>query len=356
MHVRRFYGRLFVLASVGNLCGMSSRWRAVYPGLAMRVVNRNDCLHPCGIGRMLDTANWAARFARTRTGIMVRLSPICGSVIVAVCLAATIGCDRGAETPTFPHPNVLETAGETLMSQEHDWNDEARDELRATLQWFILGEVRLAKYDYEEILETCREVYILDECPQSEESTFTQFAADELNRVIAQVETEKSAWPAETDCDRLDRVEAALRERGILLWQVSPCCDTCTVSELPDRIDAVNRRHPGFRDRIRGYCFFIDQNMPEMLSDSTELSVYWVTVGSRQITRTSLQKSTRRTHLQLLARFPNACATRVLRLIGTAILPARSASRSTGSAARCSIKRWLAIAAEGVESSNPSAS
>ena len=81
-------------------------------------------------------------------------------------------------------------------------------------------------------------------------------------------------WPPETDCDRLDRVEETLRGRGILLWQVSPCCDTCTGGELPDRIDEIDRRYPGFRDRVRGYAFFIDQNMADMLAEDTQVSVY----------------------------------------------------------------------------------
>lgn len=181
------------------------------------------------------------------------------------------------------------------MSQEHDWNEKSRDDLRATLRWFILGELRLAKKDNEAILEACRETYVEDECPESEQSTFIQFAADELERATAQLSNEKSAWPAETDCDRLDRVEAALRERGILLWQVSPCCDTCTMGELPDRLDVINRRHPGFRKQIRGYAFFIDQNMPEMLADSTELSVYlgygWVSPNNKEVAEDIYQKN-----------------------------------------------------------------
>jgi hypothetical protein len=39
-----------------------------------------------------------------------------------------------------------------------------------------------------------------------------------------------------------------------------------------DRIGIVERRYPGFH--ARGYAFFIDQNMPEMLADSTRLSIY----------------------------------------------------------------------------------
>ena len=104
--------------------------------------------------------------------------------------------------------------------------------------------------------------------------TFIQFAAHELERAATWLASEQATWPDETDCDRLDRVEVALRERGILLWQVSPCCDTCTGAELPDRIEAINRRYPGFRDRVGGYAFFIDQNMPHMLAENTHVSVY----------------------------------------------------------------------------------
>jgi Domain of unknown function (DUF6891) len=160
------------------------------------------------------------------------------------------------------------------MSKEQVWNDERRFELLERLRSAILGELRLAKRGHEEILEFCRQVYIQDECPERECDQFIQFAADELNRAARQLESERATWPEQTDCDRLDRVEDALRERGILLWQVSPCCDTCTGSELPDRIDVINGRYPGFRDRVRGYSFFIDQNMSDMLADAAELSVF----------------------------------------------------------------------------------
>ena len=160
------------------------------------------------------------------------------------------------------------------MSDEQVWNDQSRGELRQRLRSAIFGELRLAKRGKEDILKTCREVYIQDECPERELETFFQFAADELDRAAIQLASEQNRWQDETDCDRLDRVEVALRERGILLWQVSPCCDTCTWGELPDRIEVISARFPGFRDRLRGYAFFIDQNMPEMLADSTQISVY----------------------------------------------------------------------------------
>jgi len=101
-----------------------------------------------------------------------------------------------------------------------------------------------------------------------------QFAADEIDCVVNRLAHEQATWPTETDCDRLDRVEDALRERGILLWQASPCCDSCTRGEVGDRIEVINSRYPGFSDFVRGCAFFIDQNLPEMLANSTALSVY----------------------------------------------------------------------------------
>ena len=160
------------------------------------------------------------------------------------------------------------------MSENLTWNDTSREDLRETLRNLVVGEVRLGNSDRHDILQTCLEVYIEDECPEGERDAFIRFAADELEQAAVSHAAEQAAWQYETDCDRLDRAEADLRERGILLWQVSPCCDTCTGGELPERIDEIDRRHPGFRNRVRGYAFFIDQNMAEMLAESEELSVY----------------------------------------------------------------------------------
>ncbi|SIO58826.1 hypothetical protein SAMN05444166_5824 [Singulisphaera sp. GP187] len=180
------------------------------------------------------------------------------------------------------------------MSDEQAWDDKSRDELREQLRSAILGELRLAKLGHEEILQNCTEVYIED-APQSEREGFIQFSADEIERTATQLASERATWSDETDCDRLDRVENALRERGILLWQVSPCCDTCTRAELSDRIGVINERDPGFRDRARGYSFFIDQNLPESLADNSHLDVYlaygWVSPGNSEVAPDVYQKN-----------------------------------------------------------------
>ncbi len=160
------------------------------------------------------------------------------------------------------------------MNEQSSWGEASRHDLRESIELYITGQVRLAKYDSEGILEGCREIYIDDECPEDEREEFVEFASDFMTRVVDEYITEQANWPLETDCDRLDRVEATLREQGILLWQVSPCCDTCSDAELPDRIDLLESRYPGFRDNCRGYSFFIDQSLPEMLAESTEVSLY----------------------------------------------------------------------------------
>ena len=160
------------------------------------------------------------------------------------------------------------------MGDQSRWSDQERSELREAIRTRIMGELRLALRGRPEIIQLCREVYIDDSSPDGEREGFAQLAAEEFDRAAARHATAQAEWPEATDCDRLDRVEAALRDRGILLWQVSPCCDTCTTAEIRDRINGIERRHPGFRERVRGYAFFIDQNMPQMLSEGEEIGLY----------------------------------------------------------------------------------
>lgn len=35
----------------------------------------------------------------------------------------------------------------------------------------------------------------------------------------------------------------------------------------------IDNRYPGVRERVRGYAFFIDQNLPDELAESTQASV-----------------------------------------------------------------------------------
>lgn len=189
-------------------------------------------------------------------------------VIPIAVVLLTAGCG----SPELPTPRTQSTP--STMTEDSAWNDTARSDLRQSLRNLVVGQVRLASLGHDDIIQTCREVYIENECPKDEWELFVRFATDELEKAEAAHSSAQVTWPSETDCDRLDHVEATLRDRGILLWQMSPCCDSCTVSELPDRIDDLDRRYPGFRSEVRGYAFFIDQNMAAMLAEDTDVSVY----------------------------------------------------------------------------------
>lgn len=171
---------------------------------------------------------------------------------------------------------VAPSAGSTAASvtQEEPWSDSARDDLEQALRDAIWGEVRLNRHEPDATLEMCREVHIEDQAPESEWASLLRFAESQIAVAAATHAKEKAQWPSETDCDRLDQAQEALRERGILFWQASPCCDTCSGSELPERVAFIEQRYPGFGESLKGYAFFIDQNLPEMLSESSQISVY----------------------------------------------------------------------------------
>lgn len=181
------------------------------------------------------------------------------------------------------------------MSEAKHWDENSREDLRAAIRSCVMGEVRLAKTDQDDILDFCREVYIADVCPEEELDTFVRFAMEELEKAVAVHEKDQAAWPAETDADSLDKAEAALLERGILLWQASTCCDTCTRAEVSDRIGEIERRHPGTEDKIRGYAFFIDQNMADMLADDIRITVYlgygWLSAEGKDVDHDTYERN-----------------------------------------------------------------
>ena len=122
-------------------------------------------------------------------------------------------------------------------------------------------------------------------------------------------------------------MEAALRERGILLWQVSPCCDTCSGGALPDRIDEIDARYPGFGDRVRGYAFFIEQTMAETLEEATHLSVYLAYGGWASEDTEIADEDYKQLALAIAREVCECLRTKASNPIGTAILLEKSASR-----------------------------
>lgn len=176
------------------------------------------------------------------------------------------------------------------ISQEETWDEAARESLKDEIRNRILGEVRFNRYDQDSILDFCQTVHIEDQAPENEQEEFSRFAQDELKKVMLVHAEEQQFWSSETDCERLDRVENDLRNKGILLWQASPCCDTCSNAELPARLEVVEERHPGFRPTLRGYAFYNDQSLPEMLAETTTVEIYlaygWVSPERQEVEQT----------------------------------------------------------------------
>jgi len=85
--------------------------------------------------------------------------------------------------------------------------------------------------------------------------------ADEpLLRAAVQAEFEKkraaeTAWPAETDCDRLDEVFAELNANGIIAIQNAGYTMSDGHSEVGDKL----RRRD--RNNVKGYCFYHGQDL-----------------------------------------------------------------------------------------------
>lgn len=62
----------------------------------------------------------------------------------------------------------------------------------------------------------------------------------------------QTMWPAETDCDRLDRAFGELNRSGVVARQHFSCCGTCGVGDIHAEMDEVRERG----GVVRGYTFF----------------------------------------------------------------------------------------------------
>lgn len=74
---------------------------------------------------------------------------------------------------------------------------------------------------------------------------------------VARQKAEQEAWPAITDCDRLDRAFAALRAAGILAIHNAGQTPSEGIDEMSEQYHAAG----GKQSDIVGYCFYPRQDM-----------------------------------------------------------------------------------------------
>jgi hypothetical protein len=110
--------------------------------------------------------------------------------------------------------------------------------------------VRSGFYDKEELVTVfCEERYEPGELSPDEVSAA-------LDCEFERLDIEKEAWPAETDCDRLDRAFEAIGERGIIALQNAGYTQSDGYEEVQEAYCDVEDE-----DQIIGYCYYHGQDL-----------------------------------------------------------------------------------------------
>lgn len=130
-----------------------------------------------------------------------------------------------------------------MTSRSADQQVEVRD--------FVRRQVRDGFTPLDGIVASAPEMF-----EDGEPEAIRTLAATALREELALLETEQRGWPAETDCDRLDRAFAELERAGVVARQNFTCCQTCGHAEIGDEGDKL--KAPG--GRIRGYTFYHSQD------------------------------------------------------------------------------------------------
>jgi hypothetical protein len=110
--------------------------------------------------------------------------------------------------------------------------------------------VRCGFYDRERLQEIfCEEMYAPGELD-------TEEVARAIDAALANLDAEKTTWPAVTDCDLLDQAFTAINERGIIALQNAGNTQSDGYSDVKDAYkDAPDQ------ERITGYCFYHGQDL-----------------------------------------------------------------------------------------------
>src|SRR5688500_16889972 len=106
--------------------------------------------------------------------------------------------------------------------------DDVMDEMRATIR----RELRIGFMPANEIVEVA-----LDEIEAEDPRRFRPAAEHVLEVESQAMLREQAAWPAVTDCDRLDRAFGELEQRGIVARQNFSCCQNCGSTEIWGEVD-----------------------------------------------------------------------------------------------------------------------
>jgi hypothetical protein len=151
--------------------------------------------------------------------------------------------------------------------------DPIRPEVLDELREFVTRLVKGGFMRGGEIPEAGVEYLAGDADPEALRPHAEQMTAEAL---VQQAEEQK-AWPAVTDCDRLDAAFEALDAADILAGQDFSCCQNCGHGEMQDLVqEAAETGHP-----VRGYAFYHAQDT-EAAVDGGPLFIAWGAVEPGQ--------------------------------------------------------------------------
>jgi hypothetical protein len=161
------------------------------------------------------------------------------AVLLLSWLAVVVGCYRPAPTARLAtKPTAAPTKPLQQTFKEMSRSIEAR--------------VAAGFSTPDQVLESAVEVYSDEQPP----TVLRPAARWYLDQALAKHAAAQRAWPAVTDCDRLDSAFADLEQRGIVARQNFSDCGTCGVAEIADEIAAARK---GGR-KVQGYVFYHEQD------------------------------------------------------------------------------------------------
>lgn len=119
-----------------------------------------------------------------------------------------------------------------------------------------------------EIVET-----VLADEPEPVRELLRPRAEGVLGLLMDRLKQRARRWPAETDCDRLDRAFDRLEAAGVLARQNYQCCSSCALAAMGEEIGvaAALRGH----DAIRGWVLYHEQDTDAALERGELRLRYW---------------------------------------------------------------------------------
>jgi hypothetical protein len=153
-------------------------------------------------------------------------------------------------------------------------SDELSPDLLGQLRDYIVREVRGGFTPVDEIPKFAIE-YLADEV---EESVLRPYADSYTAEALVALSDEQKAWPARTDCDRLDAAFARLDAVDILARQDFSCCQNCGHGEMWALVEEAVAEGRS----IRGYAFYHQQDT-EHAVEGDGLWLAWGEVDSEEL-------------------------------------------------------------------------